>query len=111
MAYTDVRFELAFPYYGIYVDAGTGREVPLGNPGDIGRQKVRKPKPWFSPKHYLSVMNLRDFYADNLGLRIINVMANAIDDKALRSTFSRPDSVAMRGPVNGLAIPGTNMPL
>ena len=106
--YSDLRFEEQFLDYGIYVDAGTGREVPLGNPGDIGRFKVRKPKPWFSRKYFLSVMNLREFYAENFGLRTIGMIASALDDKALR------DSVrANRGAnlTHGIAIPGTNLPL
>lgn len=106
--YSDLRFEEQFLDYGVFVDAGTGREVPIGNPGDIGRVKVRKPKPWFSRKYFLSVMNLREFYAENFGLRTIGMIASAIDSKALRASIN-----ANRGAnfTNGLAIPGTNLPL
>lgn len=53
--------------YGVYQDRGTGREVPIGNPGDIGRDKVREARPWITEKYYSSYMNIRDFFAQNLG--------------------------------------------
>lgn len=116
--YSDLTFRQKFLEYGIYVDAGTGREVPRGNPGDIGREKVRKPKPWFSRKYFMSVMNLRDFYADNLGLRTVGLLADAINDRSLRGGVS-DDGAFVNGTyvgpgsnfTNGLAIDGLNMPL
>lgn len=55
------------PYYGVYQDRGTGREVPVGNPGDIGRPKIRERRPWLSKKYYSSFCRIRDFFAENLG--------------------------------------------
>lgn len=113
--YSEVTFMQHFLDYGIYVDAGTGREVPRGNPGDIGRCKVRKPKPWFSRKYYMSMMNLRDFYAENLGLQAIGIIANALDSKKLRDSVNYAPNGAYIGPganfTHGLSIPGVNMPL
>lgn len=76
----------AFLEYGIWQDLGTGREVPIGNPGDIGRDKVRERRPWFSPKYYASVMNLRDFYAESLGQEFVGMFANLDSDDLRRSS-------------------------
>lgn len=106
-----VTFEQQFREYGIYVDAGTGREVYRNNPGDIGRQKVRKPKPWFSKKYYLSVMNLRDFYAENLGLQTIDIIADSLSDKGIRRNIVEvPEPASQRYRINTSAIPGANLP-
>lgn len=53
--------------YGIYQDRGTGRETPKGNPGDIGRLKIRQRRPWLSRKFWSSTMNIRDYFAQSLG--------------------------------------------
>lgn len=76
--YYSVTLSQSFNLYGIFVDAGSGRNTPIGNPGDIGRDNPRRPKRWFSRKHYSSVMNLREFYADNLGKECANVISNAL---------------------------------
>ena len=77
--FLDFTLSQSFLRYGIYVDAGVGREVYRTNPGDIGRDKVRKPKKWFSKKYYASILNLRDFIADNIGLNALNIVSEAID--------------------------------
>ena len=76
--YYSVTLSQSFNLYGIYVDRGTGRNTPLGNGGDIGRANPRRRKQWFSRKHYASVMNIREFYADNLGKESANVVSNAL---------------------------------
>ena len=63
----EVGLSQAFLEYGLWQDYGTGKETPRGNSGDIGREKKRKRRRWFSKKYYSSVMNIRDFFADNLG--------------------------------------------
>lgn len=62
-------FDSLFQYqeYGLWVDLGVGKEIPKGNPGDIGRQKVRKRKRWMTRKWYASTMAARDFMAESLG--------------------------------------------
>ena len=60
------------------------KEIPRGNNGDIGREKKRVAKPWFSKKYYASVMNLRDFLADNIGQEFTGLVAKALDDNYLR---------------------------
>ena len=74
----------AFLEYGLWQDLGTGRETPRGNKGDIGRTKKRVAKKWFSRKYYASVMNLRDFMADNIGRDFVGVLAQSLDDNYRR---------------------------
>lgn len=80
----DITLSQTFLEYGIWQDLGTGREVPIGNGGDIGRDKVRQRRPWFSPKYYASVMNLRDFYAESLGYEFVGLFANLDSDDLRR---------------------------
>ena len=63
----EVSLSQAFFEYGLWQDYGTGRETPRGNSGDIGRTKVRQRRKWFSRKYYASVMNIKEFYEDNIG--------------------------------------------
>ena len=55
--FIDINLEQAFNTYGLFVDYGTGRNTPRGNPGDIGKSNGRKRKRWFSRKYFSSVMN------------------------------------------------------
>ena len=75
----EVSLSQQFLEYGLWQDYGVGRETHRGNNGDIGRKKVRQRRPWFSRKYYASVMNLRDFYADNLGHEFIGILASAFE--------------------------------
>jgi hypothetical protein len=96
--------------HGLWQDFGTVKEIPRGqrteqreqsnelahslssrdgrrlkaNHGDIGREKKRKAKKWFSRKYYSSVLNLRDFLADNIGQSFVGVVAQALDDNYRR---------------------------
>lgn len=82
--FLSISLEQKFNEYGIYVDSGTGREVPKGNPGDIGHDKVRKAKPWFFRKHIASVYNIRDFMSENIGRDIADTISNAISGRIAR---------------------------
>lgn len=77
---SDVEFEWGFLEYGKFQDSGTGREVAIGNPGDIGRPKVRQRRPWLSKSLYSSTMNLKEFMADSLGREAMQVISNAFRD-------------------------------
>ncbi len=104
---TSVTLSQRFNTYGIFQDYGTGREVPRGNPGDIsckrvqsgacsgyaersrnrceaniGHDKVRQRRKWFSTKYYASVMNLKEFFADNLGRDFTGIVADALNDRS-----------------------------
>ena len=80
----EISLSQGFLEYGLWQDYGTGKEVPRGNRGDIGRDKKRQPKKWFSRKYYASVMNLKDFMADSVGKEFVGLVANALDDKFRR---------------------------
>ena len=80
----EVVFSQTFLEYGLWQDYGTGKETPRGNSGDIGREKKRKRRRWFSKKYYASVMNIRDFFADNLGKEFQGIIADSFDDKNFR---------------------------
>ena len=82
--FIEATLSQAFLEYGLWQDFGTGKEIPRGNPGDIGREKKRVAKKWFSRKYYASVMNLRDFMAESIGQEFVGLVARAIDDKYRR---------------------------
>lgn len=82
--FLELGLSQSFLEYGLWQNFGTGKEIPRGNNGDIGRERKRKKKPWFSRKYYASVMNLRDFLADNMAKGFVGVVAQSLDDKYLR---------------------------
>lgn len=82
--FMELGLSQSFLEYGLLQNFGTGKEIPRGNNGDIGRERKRKKKPWFSRKYYASVMNLRDFLADNMAKEFVGVVAQSLDDKYLR---------------------------
>lgn len=76
--FTSISLSQKFNLYGLYVDYGTGSNTPRGNPGDIGRANARKRKRWFSRKYFASVMNIREFFADNLCKDLADTVSNAL---------------------------------
>lgn len=84
--FLDVSLSQTFLEYGLWQDLGVGREVPHGNSGDIGREKKRQRRRWFSTKYYASVMNLRDFMAESLGSEFTGMFANLDSDAQRLST-------------------------
>ncbi|MBQ0076081.1 MAG: hypothetical protein KBS70_04290 [Bacteroidales bacterium] len=75
----EVTLSQEFLEYGLWQDYGVGKETPRGNSGDIGRKKVRQRRPWFSKKYFASVMNLKEFYAENLGYEFQGIIADAFN--------------------------------
>ncbi len=53
---------------------------------DIGRDKKRVRRRWFSTKYYASVMALRDFIAESLGQEFVGMFANLDADDMRRNT-------------------------
>ena len=89
--FLDLTLSQTFLEYGLWQDHGVGREVPHGNPGDIGRDKKRERRRWFSVKYYASVMKLRDFMALSIGNEFKSMFCAALDTDNLRysSAFYR----------------------
>lgn len=81
---TTVSLEQGFLEYGLWQEFGTGREVPIGNPGDIGRDKKRVRRPWFSPKYFYSSMRIRDFFIDSLAEEFIGITLQNLDSNYIR---------------------------
>lgn len=82
--FLSINISQAFRTYGLWQDAGTGKEVARGNPGDIGRDKLRQKRPWFSMKYYASVMNLNEFMANNIGKEFLGIVSDIFDTKKIR---------------------------
>lgn len=76
--FTSISLAQKFNLYGIYADYGVGSNTPHGNPGDLGRDNKRKRRRWFSRKYFASVMNIREFFADNLGKDLADTVSNAL---------------------------------
>ncbi|MBR5086848.1 MAG: hypothetical protein IKX31_07570 [Muribaculaceae bacterium] len=74
----EVTLTQSFLEYGLWQDYGTGRETPRGNTGDIGRAKKRQRRKWFSTKYYASVMNIKEFYEENLGWQFCGLISSAL---------------------------------
>ena len=77
--FVEVTLSQEFLEYGLWQDYGVGRETPRGNSGDLGHAKVRKRRPWFSKRYYASVLNLRDFFGENLGREFQGIMADTFE--------------------------------
>lgn len=86
---TSVRLEQSFNTYGLFVDYGTGSNTPRGNSGDLGEGYTnrRKRKRWFSRKYYASVMNIQEFFADNLGRQACLAISNALNPDTMRRSI------------------------
>ena len=82
--FIEIGLSQSFLEYGLWQNFGTGKEIPRGNSGDLGRERKRQKKPWFSRKYYASVMNLRDFLADNIAHEFVGIVARSLDDKYVR---------------------------
>ena len=83
----EVGLSQAFLEYGLWQDYGTGRETPRGNSGDLGREKVRGRRRWFSRKYYASVMNIKEFFADNLGKEYQGILSDIFNDREMRKRY------------------------
>ena len=77
--FVEVTLSQEFLEYGLWQDYGVGRETPRGNSGDLGHAKVRQRRPWFSKRYYASVLNLRDFFGENLGREFQGIMADTFE--------------------------------
>lgn len=81
--FTSVSLSQSFNLYGLFVDYGTGSNTPRGNDG-LPNGNKRKRRRWFSRKYFASVMNIREFYADNLGKNMADAISNALTSDLAR---------------------------
>lgn len=86
---TWAAFQLSFRTYGLFQNWGTGRDVPRGNPGDIGHTPRRRRRRWFDLKYFASTMNIRDFFADSLGRQFLGIVSDALSDRILREKITK----------------------
>lgn len=77
--FSEILLSQAFLEYGLWQYYGTGKEVPRGNSGDLGKPKVREERHWFSRKYYMSVMNIKEFMSDSLGHQFQGIISDALD--------------------------------
>lgn len=61
------KVEFTFHLYGIFADMGVGREISLGNSGDLGFTPIRKRKEWYSRVFYREVMKLKEILVEKYG--------------------------------------------
>lgn len=85
---SDVEFDWGFNEYGLYQDRGTGREVAIGNPGDIGRPKVRRVRKWMGAAYYSSAMNLKEFFAESMGLEAMGIFGTLLGGEKISGEIS-----------------------
>lgn len=86
-----VRF--SFNYYGIHVNFGHGKEISVGNRGDLGFTPERKPKYWYTPVIYRETAKLSEILANKFGenaagLIVDRIQSGIIEDNA-RGHFKR----------------------
>lgn len=88
--YTSVTLSKSFNTYGLFVDYGTGSNTPRGNSGDLGAgfTNRRKRKRWFSRKYFASVMNIQEFFADNLGKDCCLAISQALNPDLMRKSVT-----------------------
>ena len=77
----EVGLSHSFLEYGLWLDYGTGRETPRNNSGDLGRAMKRQRLHWFSRKYYASVMNLKEFLEENIGIEYFGIISSAFYHK------------------------------
>ena len=89
--FTSVTLAQSFNTYGLFVDYGTGSNTPRGNSGDLGEGFVnrRKRRRWFSRKYYASVMNIQEFFADNIGRDCCLAIVHALNPDTMRKSVTR----------------------
>ena len=95
--FTSVTLSQAFNTYGIFVDYGTGSRKGIGNPETENRAEPvpdsqfhvpRRRRRWFSRKYYASVMNIQEFFADNLGREGALIISSALSPDTMRKAVT-----------------------
>lgn len=90
--YRTIEIKQGFLEYGIWQDVGVGREVPHDESESRGRNRIRKPRRWFSPAYFRSVLRIRDFMGESLANEFRDMLCsqlNADDMKASTQFYKR----------------------
>lgn len=61
------RIEFFYKLYGEFVNQGVGKEIALGNSGDLGFTPTRQAKRWYSPVFFREVQKLHEIIAHAAG--------------------------------------------
>ena len=86
--FLQIELSQAFRTYGFWQDRGVGKEVPRGNQGDIGRDKMRGRKRWFSLRYFASFYKLREFLSDNVGKQFLGMTSDVFEtDKFIKQAW------------------------
>ena len=70
------RIEFAYELYGYFVDMGVGRDVYVGNPGNV--DTIRKRKEWYSRVFFGQVMKLKEIIKEKYGEGVATSVAAAL---------------------------------
>lgn len=83
-----------FNVYGMYVNHGVGKEIYVGNPGDLGFTPKRKRKRWYSRVFYKEVLKIIKYVNwkySKAGLEIINEAMSKEEKSNLEEALSKFD--------------------
>lgn len=107
---TIMTFSYKYALYGLYVEQGVGRGYFHGNHGDIGaHRKPRRKRPWMNPKYFMSLMNIREFMAENLALEAVHIVE--MIGQSVGVNAHGGSGVTRSGRyINNSAVPGANLP-
>lgn len=85
------RIDFTFEYYGRFVDMGVGKEVYVGNPGNV--KTSRKPKRWYSKVWYNQAQKLSEILSEKYGILGACIIRETIKDEEKRSQKGRKYSL------------------
>ena len=85
------RINFFYKLYGEFVNQGVGKEIALGNSGDLGFTPNRKAKRWYSPVFFREVIKLHEILSHAAGKKAADnitrgLMMNGMMDSRLIST-------------------------
>lgn len=69
--------DFEFLAYGRFVDMGVGKDVPIGNPGNVTTK--RKRKPWYSKSIWHEIKRLREILEQQLGKNYADRIVAALE--------------------------------
>jgi len=83
------RIDFMYKYYGRFVDMGVGREMSVGNQGEVNTS--RKPKKWYSAVMFSQVKRLSEILKQKYNIIGASVISeNIIENEKKQSKPKRP---------------------